>query len=80
MAALVRNCEIKKIAVVGFFSVWLNNLKRLNGDFFITSIKALMGRYNSVGIATRYGLDGSGIEFRWGRDFPRPSRPALGPT
>ena len=27
-----------------------------------------------------YGLDGPGIHFRWGRDFPRPSRPALGPT
>ena len=37
------------------------------------------GRDGSVGIATRYGLDGPGIESRWGRDFPRPSRPALGP-
>ena len=25
----------------------------------------------SVGIATRYGLDGPGIESRWGRDFSR---------
>jgi hypothetical protein len=33
-----------------------------------------------VGIATRYGLDGPGIESRWGRDFLHPSRPALGPT
>ena len=33
-----------------------------------------------VGIATRYGLDGPGIESRWGRDFPHPSRLALGPT
>ena len=34
-----------------------------------------------VGIATGYGLDGAGIEPRWGRqDFPRLSRPALGPT
>jgi hypothetical protein len=24
---------------------------------------------SSVGIATNYGLDGSGIESRWGRDF-----------
>jgi len=33
-----------------------------------------------VGIATGYGLDGPGIESRWGRDFPHLSRPALGPT
>ena len=33
-----------------------------------------------VGIATRYGLDGPGIESRWGRNFPHPCRPALGPT
>ena len=39
-----------------------------------------MGLYSSVGIATRYGLDGPGIESRWGRCFPHPSRPALGPT
>ena len=39
-----------------------------------------MGRDSSVGIAARYGLDGPGIEFRWGRDFPHPSRLALGPT
>jgi hypothetical protein len=39
-----------------------------------------MGRDSVVGIATRYGLDGPGIESRWGRDFSQPSRPALGPT
>ena len=37
----------------------------------------MVGRNNSVSIAPRYGLDGSGIESRWGRDFPLPSRPAL---
>jgi hypothetical protein len=32
-------------------------------------------------IATGYGLEGRGIESRWGgRDFPHPSRPALGFT
>ena len=40
----------------------------------------LVGRDSSVSIATRYGLDGPGSESRWGRDFPPPSRPALGPT
>jgi len=38
------------------------------------------GLGSSVGIATGYGLDGPGIESRWRRDFPRLSRPALGPT
>ena len=33
-----------------------------------------------VGIAIGCGLDGPGIESRWGQDFPHLSRPALGPT
>jgi len=36
------------------------------------------GRDSSVSTATRYGLEGEGIECRWGRDNPHPSRPALG--
>ena len=35
---------------------------------------------SSVGIATGYRLDGSGIESRRGRDFPPLSRPVLGHT
>ena len=31
-------------------------------------------------LITGCGLDGPGIESRWGRDFPHLSRPALGPT
>jgi hypothetical protein len=34
----------------------------------------------SVGIVTAYGLDGPGIESRWGRDFLHLSRQALRPT
>ena len=30
----------------------------------------MCGPGSSVGIATDYGLDGPGIESRWGRDFP----------
>jgi hypothetical protein len=33
-----------------------------------------------VGIATGYGLDGPGIEFRWRRDFPHLSTPVQGLT
>ena len=35
---------------------------------------------SSVGITTGYGLEGTGIESQWGRNFPHLSRPALGPT
>jgi len=38
----------------------------------------MVGRDISVAIATRFGLDGPGIESRWGQDFPHPARPALG--
>jgi hypothetical protein len=38
------------------------------------------GRESAVGIATRYGLDGPGIESQWGLDFPHLSRPVLGPV
>jgi hypothetical protein len=46
----------------------------------IVVLNTRRGRDSSVGIATRYGLDGPGIGSRWGRYFPHPSRPALGPT
>ena len=48
---------------------------------FYSTIFCLLYMFRTwAGIATRYGLDGPGIESRWGRDFPHPSRPALGPT
>jgi hypothetical protein len=39
-----------------------------------------VGRDSSVGIVTRYGLEGPGIGSQWGRDFLYPSRQALGLT
>jgi hypothetical protein len=39
-----------------------------------------MGQDSVVGIVTRYGLNGPGIETRWGQEFPYPYRPALGPA
>jgi hypothetical protein len=35
-------------------------------------------RDSVVSIATRYGLDGPGIESRWGRDFPYPVKAGPG--
>jgi hypothetical protein len=46
----------------------------------VTFVGRVHQSYSSVGIATSYGLDGPGIESRWGRDFPYLSRPVLGPT
>ena len=39
-----------------------------------------MGRDNAVSIATGYGLDGPGMESRWGKDFLHLSKLALVPT
>jgi hypothetical protein len=39
-----------------------------------------VGRDSSVGTAIRYELYRPGIESRWQREFPHPSKPALGPT
>ena len=36
----------------------------------------MAGQDSSIGIATRYGMDGPGIDSRWERDFPHPYRPA----
>jgi hypothetical protein len=42
-------------------------------------LNSTVDRDISDSVATGLGLDGSGIESRWRRDFPHPSRPALGP-
>ena len=43
-----------------------------------TEICCVGGRDSSVGIATRYGLDGPGIESRWGARFSAPVRTGPG--
>ena len=54
--------------------------KEVSNEFY-QALQEWGGRDSSVGIATCYGLDGPLIESRLGgRDFPHPSRPALGPT
>ena len=58
----------------------LMHFERITVACLTTILLNFSCRDSSVGIATRYGMDGPGIESRWGRDFPHPSRPALGPT
>jgi len=43
-------------------------------------LKIYAARESSVGIATRYELNGPGIENLWGHVFPYLSKPALGST
>jgi hypothetical protein len=59
-----------------------NKAKVWNQEVFYLFVVCLTtcGPGSIVGIATGYGLDGPGIAFRCGRDFPHLSRPALGPT
>ena len=54
---------------------WEISVKQLSVRIFMA-----LGHDTAVGVATPYGLDGQGIEYRCGRDFPQPSRPALGHT
>jgi hypothetical protein len=53
-----------------------NNSNELDLKWKSTKLRGVV-RDSSVGIATCYGMEGPGIEFRWGQDFPHPSRPAL---
>jgi hypothetical protein len=46
----------------------------------VVVVVVVVGPGSSVGIATRYGLDGPGIESQWGRVFLHPSTPTVGPT
>ena len=52
-------------------------LRFIGPSFSFISIKSsinnfVVSRDSSVGTATRYGLDGSGIESRWGARFSAP--------
>jgi len=57
------------------------NITSLRNFYYIihSTFEVTVGLDSSVGIASCYGLDGSGIESRWGRDFPHTPKPALGP-
>ena len=48
--------------------------------YFPRYVLVFVGSNSSAAVATRYGLDGPGIQPRLRREFPHPSRPILGPT
>jgi hypothetical protein len=49
----------------------------MHSILYATQLLIRVGQDSTDGIATGYGLDGPGIESRWGHDFTQPSRPAL---
>ena len=59
-------CLFRVIAFLGTFT----QLRNAALNFFMSV--CIRGQDSSVGIATRYGLDGSGIESRWGQRFSAP--------
>jgi hypothetical protein len=65
----IRNFNLLRIDITKMGKILLNQSWMYN-----------VVRDSSVGIVTGSGLDGLGIESRWGRDFSHTSRPALGPT
>jgi hypothetical protein len=75
------SCVIREGKLKSGNTIW--RLREFFGNIIIIIIIIIIivvGRDSSVGIATRYELDGPGIESRWWRDFQHPSRTALGPT
>jgi hypothetical protein len=56
------------------------SLLRSETQWKYNKVYQISGPGSSFGIATGYGLDGPGIESRWGWNFSHTSRPALGPT
>jgi len=75
-AAIKQRYITGKVCYIEGLPFTINLIKYMN--LLLSPIKG--GPDSSVGIATGYGLDGPGIESRWGRDFPHLSRPTLGPT
>ena len=75
---------VKLIVVFAILRMYLTTSRNwghssVHRIFFETTVPG-SGPGSVLGIATGYRLDGRRIEYRWGRDFPHLSRPALGPT
>jgi hypothetical protein len=86
---MVLSCVYYKIELLCFvfISIYFKRFKYFTVRYIIQAFYCNFSTYSticgpgiSVGIATGYGLEGPRIESRWGRDFPHPFRPSLGPT
>ena len=63
-------------ACVSYYIMRLHVMVALSRPFLKTEYTLISGPGSVVGIATGYGLDGPGIEFRWGEIFLTcPDRP-----
>jgi hypothetical protein len=50
----------------------VSKFSKLTTKVYCKYLFTVAGRESSVGIATRYGMDGPGIESRWGARFSAP--------
>jgi hypothetical protein len=77
----VRSCVRWRHVLLEMFSLAFVNTWPARGKIKFIAFINCMARDSSDGIATRYGLDGPGIESPVGGEiFPHPSGPVLGPT
>jgi hypothetical protein len=77
----IRNFQTQNFTVWEFrFLSSCHNSHKNTVKYSCLYVSHVRGRNSAVSIATRYGVDGPGIESRWGRNFPHLSRLALGPT
>jgi hypothetical protein len=58
------------ICILGMLSSIVSSQTGLLSEIFMVMLWIIWDGDNVVGIATLYGLEGPGIESRWGRDFP----------
>jgi hypothetical protein len=72
---MVLRAGLKKLRLYVELKIYDKNRRKITGPQCIN-----VGQDSSVVIATRYGLNDPGLEFRWGRDFTPLSRLSLGPT
>jgi hypothetical protein len=72
-------CQLRQFLVIQEMSEYFRD-SVIYDDKICWNFMYFSGLGSVVGIATGYGLDGTGIESRWGRDFSHLFSPALGPN